>query len=86
MNAATLLNYLKKNCVHAAKSKTRKDELVKMAVQRFGSSTGETGPTDLETGQDKQLDNLQTGRANLQTGQANQLVNMQAGQSLDCEE
>ena len=57
-----------------------------MAVQRFGSSTGESGPTDLETGQDKQLDNLQTGRANLQTGQANQLVNMQAGQSLDCEE
>ena len=64
-----------------------------MAVQRFGSSTGETGPTDLETGQDKQLDNLQTGRANLQTGRANlqtgqadQLVNMQAGQSLDCEE
>ena len=50
-----------------------------MAVQRFGSSTGETGPTDLETGQDKKLDNLQT-------GQSDQLVNMQAGQSLDCEE
>ena len=37
VNAATLLHYLKQNGIQGAKSKARKEELVRLAVSNFGS-------------------------------------------------
>ena len=37
VNAATLLHYLKQNGIQGAKSKARKEELVRLAVSSFGS-------------------------------------------------
>ena len=41
VNAATLLHYLKQNGIKGAKSKAKKEELVRLAVSNFRSGDNE---------------------------------------------